>query len=56
MGFAKDKEEGKDVLVSVSFFTPDNIAIISGLGSLCLSLSGILLNLYKIKKQNEKIN
>ncbi len=24
MGFAKDKEEGKDVLVSVSFFTPDN--------------------------------
>jgi len=27
MGFAKDKEEGKDVLVSVSFFTPDNKTI-----------------------------
>jgi hypothetical protein len=40
----------------ISFFTPENIAIISGLGSLCLSLSGILLNLYKIKKQNEKTN
>lgn len=41
---------------AISFFTPENIAIVSGLASLCLSLSGILLNLYKIKKSNEKSN
>ncbi len=45
------------LLFITTLFTPDNIAIISGVMSITLSLSGILINIYKIKptnKNNEK--
>lgn len=41
------------LLFITSLFTPDNIAIISGVMSISLSLSGILINIYKIKQTNK---
>ena len=43
---------------AASLFTPDNISIVAGLSSICLSLTGVILNLIKIlterKNKNEK--
>lgn len=36
-----------------AIFSPENIAICSGVFSICLSFSGIILNLIKIFKQNK---
>jgi len=55
--FMRQENHILEILAWLTFFThciTDNIGIIAGFTSFTLSLTGIILNIIKIKKENKK--